>query len=123
MDGFGAAIKTCVKNVIAYHPNAVIDSTVAVFQHLNPMNVVLATYNSDDVKHYSAMYPKPICNLVIMKGNNFWISEVHEILMHSTDDNMISWKCLSYDPDYVAVRMVEEKVYKPKRKKKLKHYI
>ena len=98
MDGVGGAMKTKIKDTIAYRPNSVIRNTAQLINHLPEGDIIVGTYNKADYEKFALMIPKPLDNLTIK--STFGISKVHEILFSVTNDLKIQWKMLSTDLEY-----------------------
>ena len=50
MDGVGAAVKKSIKDTLAYNPDKVIRNTEQLMQYLPDSNIIITTYNQNDVE-------------------------------------------------------------------------
>ena len=86
MDGVGAAIKSVVKDTIAFNPNGVIRNTAQLMDYLPSMSVDISTYN--DVNKFSSLYPTPLRNLQLI-SRGFGGGSVHEVFFSKEDDKEV----------------------------------
>ena len=99
MDGVGAAIKNAIDQAaIAAEsmPDVVIRISADVIPILNLHNVIISTYNEDDVVAVKNTIP----NQLSINWRKFGISKVHEMYLSCARSNIILWKMTSEDKEY-----------------------
>ena len=117
-DGVGAAIKSVVKDTVAYHPEGVIRNTQQLLNYLPAMNVSLTTYSSEDIAKFMNVLPKPLRKLNII-SKSLGIASIHEIHISCIDDNLLEWKKLSSDEAFSGARFSTKRLVKAKLKRKV----
>ena len=111
MDGVGAAVKKSIKDTLAYNPDKVIRNTEQLMQHLPDSNIIITTYNQNDVEKILSDVPSP--DKFEILHNGFGVSQVHEIFYNLNEDKCIKWKKLSSDSKYSdATIKIKETVFR-----------
>ena len=83
---------------LAYNPDKVIRNTVQLMQYLPDSNIIITTYNQNDVEKILSDVPSP--DKFEILHNGFGVSQVHEIFYDLNEDKCIKWKKLSSDSKY-----------------------
>ncbi|CAL4249585.1 unnamed protein product [Meganyctiphanes norvegica] len=113
MDGVGGAIKSAIKDKIAYNPNSVIRNAEQILSYISEIpKISLGIYTNEDVDIISKQLPHP--NNLEIKSNGIGISTVHEISYTKKDDNLINWKKLSSDSKYTIAKIMVKQTSKTK---------
>ena len=82
---------------LAYNPDKVIRNRVQLMQYLPDTNIIITTYNQNDVERILSDVPSP--DKFEILHNGFGVSQVHEIFYDLNEDKCIKWK-LSSDSKY-----------------------
>ena len=96
MDGVGASIKNEIDNAIVFNPNSVITYASELWEFLPKDNKQINMYSEEDVLRYKEM----LTSGLKMECKSFGISSIYEIKFSQLDDNQLSWKKVSADPEY-----------------------
>lgn len=101
MDGVGGGIKRVVRDVIPYNPNGVVRNTEQLMDYL-PItpNIVIETYEQDDVGQVQKLYPENFGSVNIV-SQDIDISKVHEVFCRKEDNKKVQWKALSDDEIFI----------------------
>ncbi|XP_066910375.1 uncharacterized protein [Clytia hemisphaerica] len=117
MDGVGSAVKTAIKNTLAFNPTSCIKNTEELFDHLPILpKVIIGSYSEEDVDAFKALYPSNIDDLNIV-APSFGVSKIHEVHFPLDSMEAINWRMVSSD-SFTAVKLLSTRTSTKKRQKK-----